>query len=324
MSLFSVIIPCYNSKESIVKCIDSLTNQTFQDFDVIIIDDCSQDDTYNFLEQYLSNVPLNTYLLKNEKNSGPAFSRNKGISVSKSTYIAFCDSDDWYERNYLQLMYEAAVVQDADIVFSNSRRVFAQGKTMPLNNISGIPKHGLMKDMLVTGVDSLGSMIVKRSIISNYKIPHLRNGEDMAVIPVLIAHSKKFGFVEEHIYNYFYSGNSLSTKVSQNVIDSLLKSFDYIETNLSDELYEECEYLGIRNVLYGAVLNTFKIKYQPKVAKKIIDDFEKKYPKWINNKHLNLLPKQKKFFLKLIKNRLYFGVWFMSKLHTQLLKIRLF
>ncbi|WP_080843898.1 glycosyltransferase family 2 protein [Cytobacillus gottheilii] len=323
MPLFSVIIPCYNAKKSIVRCIDSLVNQTFQDFDVILIDDCSQDDTFNFLKQYIQNVPLDIKLLKNIENSGPAFSRNVGIAASESIYIAFCDSDDWYENNYLQLMYDIASTQNADIVFCNSRRVFSNGKYMLLNNISGIPKDGSMKDVLVTGVDSLGSMVVKRSIISKCHIPNLRNGEDMAVIPVLIANSKKFGFTEGFIYNYYYTGNSLSTRVSQKVVDSLLESFAFIENHLSDDLRKECEFLGVRNVLYGALLNAFKVKYQPAVAKEIIQNFERKYPDWNNNQYLYLLPRYKRLFLKLIKKRIYFGVWCMALMHTLLLKLGL-
>lgn len=321
MPFFSVVIPCYNSKKSIVKCLDSLVNQTFKDFEVILIDDYSQDGTYEFLKKYVKTINLKVVLLKNNENLGPAFSRNKGIIASQSEYIAFCDSDDWYEFNYLYLMHEATSKNNADIVFSNSSRVFANGKNKFLNNISGIPKSGSMKEVLVTGVDSLGSMIIKRNIITECKIPHLRNGEDMAVIPVLISRSKQFGFVEESIYNYYYSGKSLSTVVSPQVIESLLISFNFIEENLPPNLNNEREFIGVRNVLYGALLNTFKLNYQSKKAEQIITDFEKKYPSWHANQYLHLLPKQKRMFLMLIKKRMYFGAWIMSKMHTLLLKL---
>nr|WP_053072096.1 glycosyltransferase family 2 protein [Rossellomorea marisflavi] len=323
MPLFSVIVPCYNARESIVRCINSLVNQTFQDFEIILIDDCSQDDTYNLIKEYIKDIPLDIKLLRNTHNAGPAYTRNVGIANSRATYVAFCDSDDWYESNYLQLMHNIATNQSADIVFCNSRRVFSNGKHMPLNNIYGIPKNGLVKDILVTGVDSLGSIIVKRHIISKYNIPDLRNGEDMAIIPVLIANSKKFGFVEDNIYNYYYSGDSLSTKVSPQVVDSLIKSFAFIEENLDNHLNRECEYLGVRNVMYGALLNTFKVTYQPSVATNIIKEFETKYPDWSNNQYLNLLPRYKKVFLKLVKKRNFFGIWVMAQMHTVSLKFKL-
>ena len=320
MPFFSVIIPCYNSKFTIEKCLKHLEQQTFKNFDVIIIDDCSTDSTYEFLKNEKKRSQLKIELISNSLNSGPAISRNIGISASKSEYIAFCDSDDWYEVDFLELMYEEIQRRNADMVFCNSQRVFKNGNKLFLNNFSGLDGEITKNNMLISNIDSLGAITIRRNIISKIQIPHLRNGEDMAVIPILISNAESYGIVNKYIYNYYYNNNSLSTNVSKDVVDSLLNSFQHIEENLVGDLKVECEYLGVRNVLYGALLNNFKLGINIKVANDILTDFELRYPNWEENKYTLNLPYYKKIFLKLVKKRRFLAVWTLSNLHTFLLK----
>lgn len=112
----SVIIPCYNSYKYMNKCLKSLEDQTFKDFEVIFVDDYSTDNTYNDLKKYLENTNLQWELLKNSQNSGPGQSRNNGIEKAKGEFVCFMDSDDWYENNFLEKMYNKAENEKLDIV----------------------------------------------------------------------------------------------------------------------------------------------------------------------------------------------------------------
>ena len=89
----SVIIPCYNCAEWIEKCLTALENQTYRNFEVLCVDDCSTDATYAIIESYKDHSKLNINLLKNEKNSGPAISRNRAALIAQGEWLAFCDSD---------------------------------------------------------------------------------------------------------------------------------------------------------------------------------------------------------------------------------------
>ena len=104
----SVIIPCYNCADWIVKCLSELENQSYKDFEVVCVDDCSDDDTYGIISGYKtkSSMPIN--LLKNDVNSGPAVSRNKAVSVARGEWLAFCDSDDYYDRTFIEEMLAKA------------------------------------------------------------------------------------------------------------------------------------------------------------------------------------------------------------------------
>lgn len=103
--IFSIVIPCYNSWRYMERGLHFLEKQTFIDFEVIFVDDCSTDDTYCQLEKYQQQSILSIRIIRNIKNSGPGESRNYGIKMAKGDYIAFLDSDDWYEVDFLEKMY---------------------------------------------------------------------------------------------------------------------------------------------------------------------------------------------------------------------------
>ena len=128
MAAISVIIPCYNAASYIEKALRALEQQTFRDFEVILVDDASSDDTAAVNRAFSESSDLPITLLRNEVNSGPAFSRNRGIAASSAEFVCFCDSDDWYEAEFLQLMYEKSLEESADIVIADYYTVSSQGQ----------------------------------------------------------------------------------------------------------------------------------------------------------------------------------------------------
>jgi len=110
----SVIMPCYNSAKTIISSIHSILNQSYKNFELIIIDDGSTDNSIDVIN---SLYDTRIHLIENKSNIGVAKSRNKGICFSQSEFIAFCDSDDLWESNKLELQIEK--LEDYDIVCSN-------------------------------------------------------------------------------------------------------------------------------------------------------------------------------------------------------------
>ena len=122
------------------------------------------------------------------------------------------------------------------------------------------------QNALRLSVDSLCVILVKREILREIPFPDLRNGEDMAIIPLMISKSRIFGVVNECLYNYLYRQNSASMTANEHVVNSLIHSFEHIETNMPKEYKEECEMIGVRNLLYGGLLALFKYSYDRKKA----------------------------------------------------------
>ena len=113
----SIILPTYNRAHTLRKAVDSILNQTYKDFELIVVDDGSTDDTYNLIKS------INDYRIvyvKHEKNKGAAAARNTGIKLAKGKYIAFQDSDDeWYSHKLEKQMEIIENNKLIDIVYSS-------------------------------------------------------------------------------------------------------------------------------------------------------------------------------------------------------------
>ena len=113
----SVIIPVYNAEKYIQQCLSSILIQTFQDYEVIVVDDCSTDDSIKIIELMMPIFKDKLKLIKRSKNSGsPAIPRNIGMRCSRGKYISFIDNDDVFTSNALKDMYDSAEQTQADVI----------------------------------------------------------------------------------------------------------------------------------------------------------------------------------------------------------------
>ena len=112
----SVIIPVYNSGNKIIKCVESLIFGVYKNIEVLLIDDCSTDDSYQYCEK-LAGKFNNVYSYKNKSNTGVSFTRNRGIELSKGDYLVFVDSDDWVSGEYISsLIVNSEAETDALVI----------------------------------------------------------------------------------------------------------------------------------------------------------------------------------------------------------------
>ncbi|MBS7836978.1 glycosyltransferase family 2 protein [Wohlfahrtiimonas chitiniclastica] len=118
--LISVIIPCFNSAKTIERAVLSVQNQTYENIEIICIDDGSTDETVNILYR-LSSIVSNLIILKNNINSGPSHSRNRGAAIAKGEYIAFLDSDDYW--HYQKLEIQMNELQKHNLTFIATKAV---------------------------------------------------------------------------------------------------------------------------------------------------------------------------------------------------------
>ena len=110
----SVVVPVYNSEQFIKDCIDSILGQTFQDFELILIDDASTDSTWEICTQYSNNPHVRLY--SHEMNRGSSVTKNEGRDYAIGKYIAYVDCDDFILPEYLEKLYFAAEKHKADVV----------------------------------------------------------------------------------------------------------------------------------------------------------------------------------------------------------------
>lgn len=126
MPAISIIIPCFNVAPFLDQCIESITSQSFTDYEIICIDDCSTDDTGEILAKYESRRIC--HVIRNSQSKGPGAVRNIGVQTAKGEYLFFLDSDDLLAEGVLQHLYEMAKNTDADITSSQIQYFDENGK----------------------------------------------------------------------------------------------------------------------------------------------------------------------------------------------------
>ncbi|MCS4488040.1 glycosyltransferase family 2 protein [Streptococcus sciuri] len=119
--VISIVIPVYNAQKYIAKCIDSILEQDFTDFELLLLNDGSTDDSLSILNHY-ARIDERVKVV-DKTNEGAAKTRNKGIKQAKGTYITFIDSDDYVDSDYLRQLYTAISLENLDIVIAGFRRV---------------------------------------------------------------------------------------------------------------------------------------------------------------------------------------------------------
>ena len=315
----SVIIPCYNCEKWIENCLRELENQTYRDFEVICVDDCSTDDTYKIIEMYQGKSSFRLFLMKNETNLGPAVSRNSAAAISNGEWLAFCDSDDRYDANFLEEMMTSAEQNGSDLVMCEYRKVYETGRAPDeIRYLLPIDDNSSFADKLVNSKSSLCLLLIKKSIFLANPIPDIRNGEDIACIPCIEARAGKISVVKKPLYNYLIRSDSVSNKPSEKVYKSLYAAYEHIEKNFPDKYPAVLEYLGIRTVLYGVTLNAFKAGVSVSVIKEIVADFNAKYPNWKNNRYISNFTKSKRIYLQLIGKKMFFCAKILAYVHMNI------
>ena len=216
----SIIIPCYNQGEYLFECIDSLQKQTFQDFEIIIVNDGSSDpSTLNFLKEIKQNSPLKNKLnILNQENKGLPGARNTGIKKSAGTWILPLDADDKLAPNFLESTLQEAKTQNLDFVATHIQHF-------------GL-KNSIYKTHLWKNAQYLNNFLpycalFSKEIFENEKYdPQFNQGfEDWELWNRILKSPKKFkgSILPEPLFFYRKKKNSMLQDVHKNYIKRLIQ-----------------------------------------------------------------------------------------------------
>lgn len=206
--LISVIVPCYNVEKYVIKCLDSLVNQDQKGIEIIVVDDCSTDNTRQLLNDYIDSNPKIRYI-KNEKNLGLAYSRNVGLKESKGKYIGFIDSDDYVSNNYYKGLYDAIIKEESEIAIADINIVYEdQNGLIKLSKASdgGTESINFIDNGLAA---SACNKLFKRELIIKYPFLEGKINEDIAAVIPAIVDAKKISYVPSVQYNYVQRNTSI-------------------------------------------------------------------------------------------------------------------
>lgn len=307
MKTIGVIIPNYNSGTYIKRCLDSLLEQEYRVNEIIVVDDCSTDESKKIVKEY-TEKNNNIILLENGKNMGVSYSRNKGIEHTKSEYIMFCDSDDWYEKQATKRMMEKVEKDSADFVLAGYYITYKDGRKLEvkynnLNNIE-IDKETTISYLPITS----SSKLIKKSILVEHNIKYpegIKNCEELPVIPVAGFYAKKVVYIDECLYNYFQRENSASNHELQDLSFYDI-TYEKFKSNLPQEYRNSINIRMVEHLLYSKTYSLIKEKHLKKEIIENINKCKKDLGEQDINSILMQFPIRKRIFIKCALAKLIF------------------
>lgn len=234
--LISVVIPTYNSAKFLTKAVSSVIDQTYKNFEIIIVDDCSNDDTEEVIKAFGLNKH-NIKYLKHAENKGTSAAKNTGIIVAKGEFLAFLDADDVWSHQKLEYQYrkyqenpELSVIFTGYTLVDLNKRIKREYLPQQFHNHKDFVKKLLLRNI----VTPTSSVLAKKECFEKVGLfdPTLKVAEDWDMW-IRIAHKYKFGAVESLCVTYIEH----SANVSRNIGRMITYSTRVILKNLY--LYEE-------------------------------------------------------------------------------------
>ncbi|WP_319532875.1 glycosyltransferase [uncultured Cohaesibacter sp.] len=239
----SVIVPIYKTEKYLDKCLNSIRNQTFEDIEIICVDDCSPDESYKIVLDHKENDPRIVFI-RHEKNAGLGGARNTAIKAAKADWIASVDSDDYIHPEMLKRLWEETENGQYDIVSCGFEHVSSNGEIVSthLKDAQIIDVKNDDVDIFSVANPAFWNKIWKKSLYTENEIffPEHVYYQDAATTPRIIAKSKRIKVIREILYYYLSREDSATYTYSSKHILDYFKVFDVIVEFLnSNGFYEK-------------------------------------------------------------------------------------
>lgn len=311
--IFSVVIPMYNAEKYIYECVKSITNQSFKDFEIIIINDGSKDSSYEIVNN-LADEDRRIRII-NQENKGLFHSRIVGIENACGEYILFIDSDDKLKPNALERIYKEISNEHYDMIIYSAEFLYKNGKTKRFKPLfkNEMTFHGSSKQNLYMKIlegSTLNNMWIKAIKSTCFesehlerlkKMPKITMGEDLLHSLFPITKARKIKYINEVLYQYRIIDSSMTRNFQPNIFESSkivhleIKKF-LRDWDMNTELYLNLlhsrflVYIGKIILFSPARINNMEDKFIEVLKKIYSDDF---FIEAYNNayKGLNILAK---------------------------------
>lgn len=265
----SIIVPVYNVEKYLAKCLDNLINQTLKEIEIICVNDGSTDNSLSILEDYANKD--NRIQIFSQTNGGPGKARNLALDKATGKYIMFCDSDDWYELEMCQAMFQIMERENVDLTMcdcniveleKNSGRNEMDKAYLKLKNTG---KNAFSLTLKEYTSIVLWNKILKKSLIDKYNIrfPLIYSHEDDSFILQYFSVSNSYYGLAKKLYNYVLRANTLTSQVLQKKntkrkyerLEGMAYAYDFL---IKNQLFESNKDLFL-SFLYSEFICCFNL-----------------------------------------------------------------
>lgn len=267
MNKFSIIVPVYNTEEYLQRCLDSILNQTYNNYEIIIVNDGSTDGSKEIIKSYISKYP-DKIIVVNKKNGGLSSARNKGVKKAKGDYILFVDSDDTIQSGLLKTL-STKTKDEPDLIRFQIKEI-RNGKVymhreLPFETIKG--EKAFAKIVNYHYVENSCCYAYRTKFYKKYKFSFAEGKihEDYGLTPIVIMKAEKVKSIGYIGYNYIIREGSIMTS----------NNYEKVKRKVSDFLYH---YENMINYFDESEINNLKIYKSFLANSLILKILELKYP----------------------------------------------
>lgn len=289
MKKISVIVPVYNVEKYLSRCLDSLLNQDYKDYEIICVNDCSQDNSLSILKKY-EKENSKIKVITNEINMGLGMTRENGMKIATGDYIMFVDSDDYVKQDYISMYANEIINDDYDIIVAGYIR-----------DVDGKLKNNFVSNSIwstLTYTISCAKMFRKSFLIdNNIHFSKIRCGEDVYFSLSLFYNKPKYKVINYCGYYYYFNRNSITGNVRKNknlekfiseIFTEFMNDYDISALDIKDQ--EIIEYAYVTNMInaliaYGHGIGLKKMRQEYRFFK---NDLQNKFPNYKLNSNYGI------------------------------------
>lgn len=316
----SIVVPIYNVEKYLASCIDSLVNQNIDNYEIILVNDGSTDNSQKIIDEYALKYPeIIKPLIK--ENGGLSDARNYGLDRATGKYITFIDSDDYVTDGYYEKMLKKAEDEDLDLVIVDMVYFWEDGSKENFDQRGLNDKVKDEKRALFLSSLSVCNKLFKKEIFDKLNL-HFTKGlwyEDIPVTLMYFANLNKIAYLEEPKYMYRQRGGSiLDTKYSPKMHDIFtifeMVNKEFKDKGLFEKYYSELEYLYIEHFLVYGAFRFLRTDHYEELMTKAFAYVKKEFPNYKKNKYIKTFNIKNRLFLFTNNSKtIHFWHWYLTK-----------
>ena len=323
MVKFSFIVPVYGVEAYLEKCVDSMLAQTYNDFEILLIDDESPDRCGEICDSYAARYP-NKVRSFHQKNGGSGTARNYGISLSRGEYLIFVDSDDYIAPNLLADLHSAMEKQEAElyvfgaVIERDGKQIGVLDPAVPEYTPFTVEEY----PALFFGVTAPWSRAYHRSLFvpeNGIRFPPKVWYQDIRVVTKIFVKAKSIVRIPGRYYHYIHREGSATINKNSGRNVEILYAFEDIlgwfrEYGYFESYRNELEFLTIHHVFLAASVRLILIDRKHPLLAQFYDYMEKEFPHFRSCSYLPTLDKNKSLIFKLLLKKRYGTVYTIFKM----------